>query len=59
MLVLQSTLNRQTVTALSATANMAGVKIPGLSSDSTASHGTSLAELVARQAGWSPACPFQ
>lgn len=57
--MLQSTLNQQTVTALSAMANTSGVKIPGLSSDPTASHWTSLAELVALQAGWSPACPFQ
>lgn len=36
---------------------LAGVKIP--ESDPTASHRTSLAELVAPQAGWGPAHPFQ
>lgn len=57
VLMLQSTLN-QTVTALSAIADMVRLKIPGLNADPTASYQTSPAELVELLAGWNLACPL-
>lgn len=59
VLVLQRTCNWQTTRTLSAMANMARTKMPGLSSDPTAHHSTSLAELVGMQARWSLAYDFQ
>lgn len=49
----------ETTRTLSAMANTARTKTPGLSSDPTAHHCTSLAELVEMQAGWSLAYDFQ